>query len=172
MKRGFTFKNVLCKIISVTNLITLEECQSGWLERSWKPSYVRAYRGFESHLLLHLSPERGFFVVWDENRKAKPCLLHLHLQFEKSFKQFVFFYPVWSEVFLSSFWGQSPKNRHILRLFAMLRVTEMVESLQFQTTPKVTFVTHNIQSKISPLPNPPPSGGDLSQIRKSSIWEF
>ena len=30
----------------------MEECQSGWLERSWKPSYVRAYLGFESLFLL------------------------------------------------------------------------------------------------------------------------
>ena len=58
----FTKNFVLCNIVSVTNWITLEECQSGWLERSWKPSYVRAYRGFESHLLLHLkSPNhKGF----------------------------------------------------------------------------------------------------------------
>ena len=41
-----------------------------------------------------------------------------------------------------SFWGQSPKNLLILRLFASLRVTNMIGNLQFQTTPKVTFVTH------------------------------
>ena len=45
-----------------------EECQSGWLEQSWKLSYLHGYRGFESHFLLHFnkkgqSSALSFFII-------------------------------------------------------------------------------------------------------------
>ena len=33
----------------------VERWQSGWMHRSWKPAWVRAHRGFESHPLRHLA---------------------------------------------------------------------------------------------------------------------
>ena len=34
--------------------IVTEECRSGWSGRSWKPLNPQGFRGFESHLFLHL----------------------------------------------------------------------------------------------------------------------
>ena len=42
----------------------MEECQSGWLEQSWKLSNVHAFRGFESHLLLHLKSHLLRWLFW------------------------------------------------------------------------------------------------------------
>ena len=33
--------------------IKSERWQSGWMHRSWKPAWVKAHRGFESHPLRH-----------------------------------------------------------------------------------------------------------------------
>ena len=51
------------KKISLCSALS-ERCLSGWKDRSWKPAYVQAYRGFESHPLRHFPVQSHPHSSW------------------------------------------------------------------------------------------------------------
>ena len=82
----FTINHVWSNMDRWTNWILSEECQSGWLERSWKPSYVRAYLGFESLFLLIKSDRHlclSDFILQRTGRFEEPCKAEALPEFER-----------------------------------------------------------------------------------------
>ena len=110
----------------------MEECQSGWLEQSWKLSNVHAFRGFESHLLLFKVP-RGIFywVVWDENPVFFVCF-----ESEGVYVFQVYCYPE----FISGSYRNVVNSPSCLDAETSSAWQNKVGSNLTETTPKVTFL--------------------------------